>query len=97
MGALATADANGRPHAATIYIVADRLLNFYFVTRKTTQKARNLAANPYASIALFDAMSQTTLQVDGKVSAIEDSEEGNRIFAEIQGITRRTSVSGVRP
>jgi len=97
VGVLATADQNGRPHAATIYIVADRLLNFYFVTRKETQKARNLAVNPYASIALFDAMSQTTLQADGVVSMIEDLAEGDRIFAEIQGITRRTSASGVPP
>lgn len=97
VGVLATANQNGRPHAAAIYVVADRLLNFYFVTRKETQKARNLTANPYASIALFDAMSQTTLQVDSTVSVVDDITEGNRIFAEIQGITRRTSASGVPP
>lgn len=97
VGVLATADAKGRPHASTVYLVSDRVLNIYFVTKKETQKARNLAENPHASVALFDAETQVTVQIDGEVQPVEDMDAANRIFIEIQGIARRTSSSGIPP
>lgn len=97
VGVLATAGVDGKPHAATVYIVHDSVLNFYFVTKKDTQKARNLAANPYAAIALYDASLQTTVQASGSVTEVKDVEQGNGIFAKIQNIARRTSESGIPP
>jgi len=97
VGVLATADATGKPHAATIYVTHDQLLNLYFVTKKETQKGRNLAVNPRASIALYDAVDQTTIQVDGDVTEVTDQIQQTRIFSEIQSIALRTSTSGVPP
>jgi hypothetical protein len=72
-------------------------LIFILLREELLKKARNLAVNPYASIALYDAQSQTTLQVDGEVTEVTDMRESNGIFTEIQNIARHTSSSGVPP
>lgn len=97
IGVLATADKNGTPHAATIYVVSDRTLTFYFVTKAETQKARNLAANPHAAIAIYDARSQTTLQISGAVTQVTDVKESEGVFTRIRTISRQTSASDTPP
>jgi general stress protein 26 len=94
---LATADQTGTPHAAAVYITYDQALNFYFTTKRDTQKGRNLADNPRVSMTLFDAITQTTVQGDGVVIEVTDTDQAERIFNEIQMIARRTSVSGIPP
>lgn len=97
VGVLATADLSGKPHASTIYVITDSVLNFYFVTKKETQKARNLAANPRASIAIYDATSQTTVQIDGHVVEVKDEGQAAQLFTQMQGIAHTTSSSGILP
>lgn len=97
IGTLATADETGTPHAATIYVTYDQQLNLYFVTKRDTQKGRNLAVNPKAAIALFDAMNQTTVQASGSVEEVSDTAQATRIYTEIENVVRRTSKSGVPP
>lgn len=97
VGVLATADATGKPHAATVYVTHDQQLNMYFVTKRETQKCRNLTANPRAAIAIYDAATQTTVQVEGNVTEITDQAQSDRVFAEVQRTVMHTSTSGVPP
>lgn len=75
VGVLATADKKGVPHAATIYFIADTELSFFFVTKEKTTKHKNLQQNSNVSLAVYDAKSQTTLQIDGKATLIEDMKQ----------------------
>lgn len=95
-GVLASADNTGKPHAATVYFTFDKQLNLYFITKKETQKSRNLQANPRAAIAIFDVSSQTTVQAEGTVSEVIDPRQQEWIFNDITKAAIRTS-NGVPP
>jgi len=97
VGVLATSDAFGKTHAATVYVSFDSELNFYFVTKKETQKSRNLQVNPHAAIAIFDADTQATVQVQGIVKQIVDERAMERVFTDIWSAALRTSQSHVPP
>lgn len=97
VGVLATADGSGKPHAATIYIAHDEHLNFYFVTKKETQKHRNLQQNAQAAIALYDQESQTTVQASGQVSEVTDKDKIEGIISEIWQTAIKTSQSHIPP
>lgn len=96
-GVLATASAKGVPHAATVYFVTDDELNFYFVTKEKTTKHKNLQANPHVSVAIFDAKSQTTLQVDGKAAPVEDIKQFMELFKRILDLNEKSSDSSRPP
>lgn len=93
---LASADKNGKPHAATVYFTCDRQLNFYFVTKKETQKNRNLQANPQAAIAVSDIPSQTTVQAFGTVIEVSEPSRMEWIFNDIWRLAALTT-SNIAP
>ncbi len=97
VGVLATANDKAVPHAATVYFVTDDDLNFYFVTKEKTAKYKNLHENPHASLAVFDAKLQTTLQVDGTAKVIEDISQFMELFTKILHISVNTSDSSRPP
>lgn len=94
---LATADAGGKPHAATVYITVDKQLDLYFVTKRDTQKCRNLQANPWAAIAVYDTSTQTTVQADGTVVEVADVHQQEWIFKDIWRLAAQTSPGGIPP
>ena len=91
---LATADSNNKPHAAAVYITFDRQLNIYFVTKKGTQKSRNLKANAQAAIALYDQAAQTTVQVEGLVVEVTEPDQQEWVFNDIWNIAFKISRTG---
>lgn len=97
VGVLATADPSGKPHAATVYLTSDQALNLYFVTKRDTQKCRNLQANPRAAIAVYDAASQTTVQSEGTVIEVNDAKQQEWIFKDIWSLAAKTSPGGIPP
>lgn len=97
VGVLATATANGKPHAATVYVTYDQQFNVYFVTKKDTQKNRNLQENSRAAIAIYDAPSQTTVQAEGTAVAVTDSQLVESIITEVWSVALRTSQSHIPP
>lgn len=94
---LATASNLGRPHAATVYVTFDQELNIYFVTRKGTQKSRNLHANSQAALAIYNAASQTTLQAEGTAIEVTDSQKMQWIFNDIWRIATQTAPNSPPP
>jgi len=97
VGLLATADSSGRPHAATIYITHDRQFDLYFITKKDTQKSRNLQSNNRAAIAIYDADSQSTVQAEGTVVEVTDPKQLEWIFNDIWRIALQVSPSSAPP
>jgi general stress protein 26 len=97
VGVLATSDSSGIPHAATVYFVTDSDMNFLFITKENTEKSRNLQKNPQAAMAIFDAKSQTTLQVRGKVAADEDPQRFMNVFTQILKVSMDLSEGATPP
>lgn len=87
VGVLATASRSGVPHAAAIYFVTDSDLNFFFITKQDTEKSKNLKDNPQASLAVYDAKTQTTLQVQGEATADDDPQHFMNVFTQILKIS----------
>lgn len=97
VGVLATSSTEGRPHAATVYLTYDQQLNIYFVTKKNTQKSRNLQSNNHAAIAIYDAASQTTVQAEGVVLEVTDVEQATWVINDIWRIALDISPTSPPP
>jgi general stress protein 26 len=70
---LATADhQTAEPHAATIYYATDSQMNIFFLTKVKTKKSINLAGNPKAALAIYQAETQETLQITGPVTVVDN-------------------------
>jgi PPOX class probable F420-dependent enzyme len=75
---LSTTRPDGRPHAMPVWFVwLDRRL--YFITARSTQKARNLAAKPWAVAHLGDG--DDVLMVEGPVRRVDRDDEAARVEA----------------
>jgi uncharacterized protein YhbP (UPF0306 family) len=74
---LATAGADGTPHAAPMFYAPDGL-RIYLSAPADSRTARNLEENPRAAVALADMPTQITdaqsVQLEGAVTAIEGDE-----------------------
>ena len=72
---LATVGADGYPHAAPVYFVADGDLQLYFFSIEGSQHARDTAASPEAAVALypdcFGWQEIRGLQMHGRVRKVE--------------------------
>ena len=97
VGVLATVDATGKPHAATIYFTFDQQFDIYFITKKDTQKSRNLQHNNRAAIAVYDASSQATVQAEGTVVEVADAKQLEWIFNDIWHTASKTSANSAPP
>lgn len=97
VGVLATVSSTGKAHAAAVYLARDKQLNIYFVTKKETQKSRNLKQNAFAAIAIYDADSQTTVQAEGLTKEVADPRLAESIIKEIWGVALKTSQSHIPP
>lgn len=97
VGVLATCTPNGKPHAATVYLTYDRQFNIYFLTKKDTQKSRNLQSNNQAAIAIYDAASQTTVQAEGAVIEVTDPDQVAWVMNDIWRIALSISPTSAPP
>lgn len=97
IGVLATVNPDGQPYAATIYFIVDPDLKIYFITKEKTKKYDNLTSNPKVSLAVYEASSQTTVQITGTVDKILDNSVINDVFRHVVAITSKTSESAIPP
>lgn len=74
-GVLATADAASIPHAAVVYFVADDNFCLRFATKTETQKLKNMEENDQVAFVCFDEVTQTTVQVSGRVEKVTNPDE----------------------
>ena len=97
VGVLATVDPNSEPHAAAVYYDVDSQFNVYFLTKNRTKKADNLEHNKHAMLVVYEAETQTTVQVTGVVSEVTDDEELNKLFMKIVFASLDVTGSSVPP
>lgn len=97
IGVLATVDPNGDPNAAAIYFTVDDSLNISFLTKTGTKKHDNLVRHAHAMLVIYEASSQTTVQIKGIASEITGNKETQQIFADILKVSMGTSEGGVPP
>lgn len=71
---LATASANGQPHAATVYCIVDDDLNVYFTSCTKGRKFKNLMARPEVALVIADEQSLASVQLTGIASPVEGTE-----------------------
>ena len=97
VGVLATASPNGDPYAAAIYYTVDSALAISFLTKTGTKKADNLEHNNHAMLVVYEAETQTTVQVMGSVSKVTDDTEANRVFSQVVYASIDTSKTDIPP
>lgn len=97
VGVLATVSPDGDPYAAAIYYTVDSSLAISFLTKTGTKKADNLEHNSHAMLVVYEAESQTTVQVAGSVSKITDVTEANKVLSQVVHASMDTSKTDVPP
>lgn len=78
MAAVSTASNDGRPELAFVYYIIDDDLNFYFITRRDSQKFRNILENWRLAVAVADEDDVKTVQLSGRVEEVTDEGEIDR-------------------
>ncbi len=79
---LSTVSHDGTPSASPIYFVADKQLNFYFMTKSDTEKSKNIENNNNVAITVIDSTIPMVVQAKGLVSEIQDREIFTKIAEE---------------
>ena len=89
---LATANKEtGQPHAAVVYYTISSKLHLYFVTKRDTAKSRNLEANPQVAMVIYEADTQSSVQLYGQATAIEDPQKLQSALAMMAGHAKATA------
>ena len=78
---IATTRPDGRPHAMPVWFWWDGR-DIYFITQRSTQKARNLADGPWAVVHAGDG--DDAIILEGRVVTVVDTDELARIDAGYQ-------------
>lgn len=97
VGVLATVDPNSNPHAVVVYYSVDEEGNLFFTTKRDTKKSDNIQHNNHVMLAVYEASTQTSLQISGTAEDISESPEANEVFQNTMHATLQTSESGVPP
>lgn len=97
IGVLSTVDPNGNPHGAVIYYSIGKDFSITFTTKQKTKKFDNLTHSNHAMLVVYEAMSQTTVQVTGTVEEITDKDEADAAFRTMLATSMATSEAGLPP
>lgn len=97
VGTLATVSPGGEPHAAAIFYTVDSALTISFVTKTGTKKAHNLEHDPRAMLLVYEAETQTTVQISGRVTKVIDDTKTNELLSEIVYASVEVSHTDVAP
>jgi uncharacterized protein len=81
---LATTDADGNPHAASIQYVHDDKLRLYYISGKDSAHSQHLAVNPRAALTIYhheDTESKTIrgLQIHALADTVTDRNEHREV------------------
>jgi general stress protein 26 len=97
VGVLSTVGEDNKPHGVVIYFSVDRNFVFTFVTKKGTTKHQNLHTQNDVMLVVFDAYSQTTVQVTAKAMEMTDQTAAEAAFNRTLEAARQTSDAGTPP
>ena len=77
---LSTVTPENKSNAASMFIFSDEELNVFFITKKDTQKYRNLINNPSISFTTHDETNLITLQMIGDALLIDPAVDGHKAY-----------------
>lgn len=97
IGVLATVDTGGRPHASPIYVGVDKHLNIAFTTKRDTDKHENIQHHNAVMLTVFDAKSQTVVQLSGTAQEVTDLDEVQQTFHATLEAADQTAEDSVPP
>ena len=72
--ALASADTNGRPSVRMVLLKGHDERGFVFYTNRTSRKAMELEANPWAAATLYWELQSRQVRIEGAVERVGDDE-----------------------
>lgn len=73
-GVIATATADGRPHASVVnYFMDHDISQIFFLARQDAQKFKNIVVNPYACLVVCDNNFASSVEVKGSAFKLDDS------------------------
>ena len=72
--ALASADARGRPSVRMVLLKGHDERGFVFYTNRTSRKAMELEANPWAAATLYWELQSRQVRIEGAVERVGDDE-----------------------
>lgn len=97
VGVLATVDSGNNPHASAVYFSIDDNLNVSFTTKRDTEKHANISYNDAVMLAVYDAGSQSTVQIQGKATEVADETAAQRIYLGTLQAAEQTGQDAVPP
>ncbi|HSE29330.1 MAG TPA: pyridoxamine 5'-phosphate oxidase family protein [Candidatus Saccharimonadales bacterium] len=83
---LGTTGKSSRPFGAAIYIYAKSIDQLYFITKTETQKFKNIQENPMVSVTIVDSSDNSSLQLSGDVSVVNDVRIIDQVMREMSKI-----------
>lgn len=86
-GVLGTSDMAANPHVAVIYYYSDQDFIVHFVTKRETQKYKNIEENRQVAFVIYDEKTQKSLQLFGYVKK-DDSD-----LQRMQAVTNMANAS----
>lgn len=97
VGVLATVGQDNLPQASVIYYSVDEDFTITFTTKRDTKKRINISEQNHVQLVVFEASSQTTVQISGTAEIISNPSEASEVFGGTLKASVRTSESGVPP
>ncbi len=87
LAVVATVSDHKIPEAATVGYYFDDDFNFYFLTRKESRKAQNLARNPNVAAVVGTTAGPNSVQLEGKAEVLQSgSEEYKKLLVKFAAI-----------
>lgn len=83
LGVISTVTTEGKPTSASVYYICDSALNIFFVTRSQSRKYKNIQNNPNASFVITSEHPPKTIQLEGTVAEVVDSNEQINYFEKL--------------
>ena len=80
---LSTVNENGHPHATIVHFEVDKEDNFYILTKKDTQKTRNIEKQNHVSLTIHHSHSLKALYVYGTADIVHDEATFRAVYERI--------------
>jgi len=90
---LATADASGQPHARIVLLKQFDAAGFVWYTFQESDKARELAANPRASILFYWCALERQVRIEGPVDRLDPAMADEYFYSRPEGSRFSAAVS----
>jgi general stress protein 26 len=97
VGVLATVDTDGNPHASPLYVNTNDNLRVTFTTKRGTVKYQNITRNDHVMVVVYEAASQTAVQISGRALEVADDQDQQSIYHGTLRAARQTGQDEVPP